>query len=51
MARNIYNKMKKDHPFLTSGEDAVFAVLMAVSEKSDEILMEEMEACHAACGI
>ena len=45
-ARTIYNKMKKDHPFLTSGEDSVYAVLMAVSEKSDEALMEEMEVCY-----
>ena len=45
-ARNIYDKMKKDHPFLTSGEDSVYAVLMAVSEKSDEALMEEMEVCY-----
>lgn len=45
-ARNIYNRMKKDHPFLTSGEDAVYAVLMAVSEKNDEILMDEMEVCY-----
>ena len=45
-ARNIYNKMKKDHPFLTAGEDNVYAVLMAISEKSDEILMEEMEVCY-----
>ncbi len=45
-ARVIYNKMKKDHPFLTSGEDSVYAVLMAVSEKSDEALMEEMEVCY-----
>ena len=45
-ARNIYDKMKKDHPFLTSGEDSVYAVLMAVSEKSDDALMEEMEVCY-----
>jgi hypothetical protein len=45
-ARTIYNKMKKDHPFLTSSEDSVYAVLMAVSEKSDEVLMEEMEVCY-----
>jgi len=45
-ARTIYNKMKKDHPFLTSSEDSVYAVLMAVSEKSDEALMEEMEVCY-----
>ena len=45
-ARNIYNRMKKNHPFITSGEDTVYAVLMAVSDKSDEILMEEMEVCY-----
>lgn len=45
-ARTIYDKMKKDHPFLTSGEDTVYAVLMAVSEKSDEMVMEEMEVCY-----
>ena len=45
-ARTIYNKMKKDHPFLTSAEDSVYAVLMAVSEKSDAALMEEMEVCY-----
>lgn len=45
-ARVIYNRMKKDHPFLTSYEDTVFAVLMAVSEKSDELLMDEMEVCY-----
>lgn len=45
-ARKIYDKMKKDHPFLTSGEDTVYAVLMAVSEKSDDKMMEEMEVCY-----
>ena len=45
-ARSIYNKMKQDHPFLTSSEDSVYAVLMAVSEKSDEALMEEMEVAY-----
>lgn len=45
-AKTIYRKMKQDHPFLTSSEDSVYAVLMAVSEKSDEVLMEEMEVCY-----
>ena len=45
-ARKIYDKMKKDHPFLTSGEDTVYAVLMAVSEKSDDKMMDEMEVCY-----
>ncbi len=45
-AKTIYDKMKKDHPFLTSGEDSVYAVLMAISEKDDNVLMEEMETCY-----
>lgn len=45
-ARVIYDRMKKDHPFLTSSEDSVYAVLMAVSEKNDDVLMEEMEVCY-----
>ena len=37
--------MKKEHPFLTSGEDSVFAVLMAFSDKTDEELINDMEKC------
>ena len=44
----IYQKMKKEHPFLTSSEDSVFAVLMAFSDKSDEELITEMETCYHA---
>ena len=42
----LYRRMKKEHPFLTSQEDSVFAVLMAVSEKNDDALVEDMEACY-----
>lgn len=45
-AKTIYNKMKQDHPFLTSGEDSVFAVLLSFSDKSDDALIEEMETCY-----
>ena len=45
-ARSIYKKMKQDHPFLTSAEDSVYAVLMAVSERNDAVMMEEMEVCY-----
>lgn len=44
--REIYNRMKKEHPFLTSAEDCVYAVLMAFSELSDEALVADMEACY-----
>ena len=42
----IYQRMKKEHPFLTSSEDSVFAVMMAFSEKLDDALIEDMEACY-----
>ena len=45
-AKNIYSKMKKNHPFLTSSEDSVYAVLMAISERNDAVMMEETEGCY-----
>ena len=44
--RAIYDKMKREHPFLTGGEDSVFAVLMAFSDKDDEALIADMEDCY-----
>ena len=44
--RSIYEKMKKEHPFLTSSEDSVFAVLMAAKDQTDEALIQDMEACY-----
>ncbi len=44
--RALYDRMKKEHPFLTSAEDSVFAVLMAFSDKSDEDLLDDMERCY-----
>ena len=44
----IYKRMKKEHPFLTSSEDSVFAVLMAFSDKTDDELITDMEACYQA---
>lgn len=44
--KTLYNRMKKEHPFLTSAEDSVFAVLMAFSEKTDDMLVEDMEKCY-----
>ena len=41
--RGIYDRMKKEHPLLTSQEDCVFAVLMAFSEKTDDGLVSDME--------
>ena len=43
--RAIYDKMKKEHPILTSSEDNVMAGFMAFSEKSDNELIEDAEKC------
>lgn len=45
--RRIYEAMRKEHPFLTSSEDSVFAAMLARSEKSDGELIDDMEACYA----
>ncbi len=44
--KRIYDLMKNEHPFLTGGEDSIFAVLLAFSEKSDEQLVVEMERVY-----
>ena len=45
-ARTLYERMKAEHPLLTSSEDSVFAVLMAFSEQSDDALLDDMEQCY-----
>jgi len=44
--KKIYEMMKREHPFLTSSEDSVFAVLMAFSEKDNLQLIDDMERCY-----
>lgn len=44
--RHIYDLMKQEHPFLTSGEDSVFAALLALSDLTDEQVVQETEACY-----
>ena len=44
--RTIYDRMKKEHPFLTSGQDSAFCALMALSEKTDDSMMEDAEQCY-----
>ena len=43
--RRIYDLMKQEHPFLTSGEDSVFAALLALSNASDEQIVLNTEQC------
>ena len=44
--REIYRKMNREHPLLTSSEDSVFAVMMAFSSRDDEHLIADMEDCY-----
>ena len=43
--RRIYDLMKREHPLLTSGEDSVFAALLALSNASDERIVLDTEQC------
>ena len=42
-ANEILKGMKKEHPFLTSDEDTCFAVLLAMTDKSTEVILNEVE--------
>ncbi len=44
--KEIYDRIKKEHPFLTSAEDCSFCTLLALSEKSVEELVTEAECCY-----
>lgn len=44
--RRIYDLMKQEHPFLTSGEDSIFAAMLALSGRTDEEIVTETEACY-----
>ncbi len=45
--KKIYDLMKKEHPFLTSGEDGPFAAMLAFSESSAEGITTEVEKCYS----
>ena len=44
--KDIYDRIKKEHPFLTSAEDCSFCTLLALAEKSTELLVTEAEECY-----
>ncbi len=44
--KNLYQRMKKEHPFLTGQEDSIFALILAQSARTDDELIEDMEACY-----
>ncbi|OON97011.1 MAG: hypothetical protein ATN31_08840 [Candidatus Epulonipiscioides saccharophilum] len=45
-ASNIYKAIKKIHPFLTSSEDAVFCLLLAASDKTEDEILAYTEECY-----
>ena len=45
-AREIYDLMKKEHPMITSSDDCVSSVLLALSDMSDEEIIRETETCY-----
>src|SRR5690554_3087038 len=45
-AKDIYLRMKKEHPLLTSGEDSGFAVMFALSDLTIDKAVDEMESCY-----
>ena len=45
-SRDIYARMKRAHPFLTSSRDSIFALLLAFSPKRTEEIAAEAEQCY-----
>lgn len=44
--RTIYKRIQAEHPFLTSMEDSPLCALLALSNKSDDELIFDMEKCY-----
>ncbi|HKM34482.1 MAG TPA: DUF4003 family protein [Lachnospiraceae bacterium] len=44
--RQMYDKMKAEHPLLTSGEDSALCALLAMSDRSIDALVYDMNACY-----
>lgn len=44
--KTLYRRMDKEHPLLTDNSDKVFTVTLAFSEKTDDALIEDLEACY-----
>ncbi len=44
--KELYKKMSKEHPMLTSSEDTAFAMLLAMTDKPVDTIISEMEECY-----
>ena len=45
-ARILFERMRREHPFLTGSDDSVFAVVLARSPRSDNALIADMEQSY-----
>lgn len=43
--KSIYKKMGKNHPLLTDSADKSSAAILTLSEKNEDMLLDDMEAC------
>ena len=44
--RELFKKMEKKHPFLTSSSDSIFTVFLVMTDKTVDELFDEMETCY-----
>lgn len=44
--RTLYKRIRSEHPFLTNSEDSPLCALMALSDKTDDALIQDMENCY-----
>jgi len=44
--KELYKKMNKKHPLLTSSSDIVFVMLLVLTDKDVDTIVDEMEECY-----
>ncbi len=44
--KEIMKRMSKEHPILTGGEDTPLAMILAMTDKDVDLIIEEMEECY-----
>ncbi len=44
--RALYERMNREHPFLTSYEDSAHCALLAMSSQTDDLLIHDIEDCY-----
>lgn len=44
--KELFKRMDKKHPFITSDEDLSYAALMALSDRDTDLILKDMEECY-----